>query len=74
MHEPQIITIIEALRARMEERFDLIDTKFDKFNERVGEAEDDLTRIKTAGVGVAGVLTFLGWDHIKPWILLLTKT
>lgn len=67
-------TEIAALRIRMEERFDTIDAKFDKFNARVAETEQDMIRIKTVGYGVLGVITFLGWDHIKPWMLTIFRS
>lgn len=77
MSDTNIITTIENLRSRMDERFDAVDTKFDtittRFDKRVRKNEIDISRIKTAGVSAGLVLTFFGWDSIKLWLTSLTK-
>lgn len=74
MHEQQIMLTLEALRVRMDERFDRVDDKFDTIEKRTQKLETEIVRIKTAGSVVGTILTFMGWAYIKPWLTSLMKS
>lgn len=73
MQDELILQTINQLAERMDHRFDKVDAQFERLNGRVRKAETDITKIKTAGVGVATVLSFFGWDYIRPWLTSLTR-
>lgn len=62
---------VAALQVRMEERFDRLDEKFDN---RVGKLERNQTVVHTIVASMGALITFFGWDHIKPWLLTLIKS
>lgn len=68
-----IINAIETLGTRLDQRFDHVDTRLEGHNIRVTAIETDLVRFKTGGFVLGAALSFLGWDHIKPWLTTLTK-
>jgi len=72
-----ILQAISDLSDRMETRFNSVDTKvdtkFDALDARIQKAERDIIRVKTVGGLVSMVATFVGWDHIKPWLTSLTR-
>lgn len=68
-----ILLAISELTQRVDSRFDRMDERFDHINGRVRKSEQEITKIKTAGSVVAAALTFIGWEHIKPWLTALTR-
>lgn len=66
MHDSEaILNSIEALRTRMDERFD-------QMNGRVRKTEQQLGILKAFGGAALALATFLGWDVIKAFFKVTT--
>jgi len=66
--------LILDLQERMDQRFDRVDKKFDAFDERLRFVENKMTIYKTIMMVVGGFASFLGWDHLKPWLTSLIRS
>lgn len=68
-----LMDAISDLSTRIDKRFDTVEGKFDKLDERTRKVERDITKVKTIGSGVAALLAFAGWPNVKLWLISLTK-